>query len=333
MTQGGRNFFVGAVAIFGLVGLVLLLVLFGEVDRFIKPRYAITILMNDAGGLVDGSAVTLNGVPVGVVERVELADDAQYPVRVISRIDDSVQIPQPASAGVLVSLLGGRSTLLLEADFGPDVTAFYEKDGSASIHGAYIPLAKEFSSELKAQMQPILDAFAEFSTFAQTYSELGTNLNEMIKPADGQGGLGDVMARLTNTLDQVAEAMDLVKGWLGDEQLKADAKEAVAGANELLTKASGAVDEFTTLAKNLDTRSDDVAKRLFVVSDDLSKLLEDVNSLVDRTKSGEGTLGMLISNPDLYNSLNDAAVRLEQALREAQLLIEKLRQEGVNIKL
>ena len=53
----------------------------------------------------------------------------------------------------------------------------------------------------------------------------------------------------------------------------------------------------------------------------------------DFASEGNGTVGMLLNNPDLYNSLTEAAVRLQRVLEEVQLLIEKLKAEGVQIKL
>ncbi len=333
MSEAGRNFFVGAASIIGLLGVVLLLILFGEFDRVLQPRYEVTIILNDAAGLMNGSPVTLNGVPVGIVDRVVLEPDDTSPVRAVAMIDQHIEIPKPATASVLVSMLGGRSTLQIDAEFGPNVLEKFARDGSAVIHGTYLPMMQELANTLSLQMQPIFDTFEDFGEFAETYSELGKNLNELVKPADGEGNLREVMLRLTQTLDQVSEAITLAKEWLGDEQMRGDMRQAVASAKELLTKSSEAVDQFTTLAGNLDARTDEVASRLVVVSDELAKMLEEVNGLVTRTKNGEGTLGMLITNPDLYRSLQDAATRLEQALREAQLLIQKLREEGVNIKL
>ena len=333
MKEGSRDFFVGLVSIVGLLGIVMLLILFGEMDRFIQPRYPITIVINDAAGLIEGSAVTLNGVPVGMVERVSLERDPEKSVRVVAQIDEHIEIPSPAVAKVQVSLLGGRSTLLLEADFSPEATTVYVTDGSAIIEGEYVAFADELAAKLEGQMQPIFDAFEDFSEFSTTFAELGQNINELVKPGEGEENLREVMSRLTTTLDQVSVALELANSWLGDEQLKTNVRDAVANANELLKRSTQAVDEFAAIAKNLDGRTEEVASRLVAVSDELALLLEDVNGLVDRTAAGEGTLGKLMTSPDLYNSLNDAALRLEQALREAQLLIQKLREEGVNIKL
>ena len=54
---------------------------------------------------------------------------------------------------------------------------------------------------------------------------------------------------------------------------------------------------------------------------------------LDLATNGQGTMGQLMNNPDLYNSLKDATTRLDKALTEFQLLAEKFRTEGVRLKL
>ena len=46
-----------------------------------------------------------------------------------------------------------------------------------------------------------------------------------------------------------------------------------------------------------------------------------------KANAGEGSLGMMLNNPDLYNALTDAAVRLERTLVEIQLFIQKVKAE------
>jgi hypothetical protein len=67
------------------------------------------------------------------------------------------------------------------------------------------------------------------------------------------------------------------------------------------------------------------------VADSLSATLEDVRRLTRLASEGQGTVAQMLNNPDLYNSMTDAAQRLERALTEAQLLIEKYKAEGVPI--
>jgi hypothetical protein len=43
-------------------------------------------------------------------------------------------------------------------------------------------------------------------------------------------------------------------------------------------------------------------------------------------------VGKLLQDPKLYNNLNDAAVRLGQAIDEVKNLLEKVRKEGLPLK-
>ena len=46
-------------------------------------------------------------------------------------------------------------------------------------------------------------------------------------------------------------------------------------------------------------------------------------------QQGEGTIGEMMKNPDLYRNLEAASGRLEQVLIDIQLLVEQVREEGV----
>jgi hypothetical protein len=134
-------------------------------------------------------------------------------------------------------------------------------------------------------------------------------------------------------LDQASEAFALASEWLGDEQMRADAKAAVTKAASLIEKASAAVDRYTELADQIEANADALLAELVELSDEAAATLGDVRRLSRLAREGEGTIGQALNNPDLYNSLNDAATRLEQTLREVQLLIQKIKAEGVQVDL
>ena len=66
--------------------------------------------------------------------------------------------------------------------------------------------------------------------------------------------------------------------------------------------------------------------------DALGATLEEVRRVAKLASEGQGTAGQLLNNPDLYNSLNDAAVRLNRTLTDLQVLIQQLRAEGFIIQ-
>jgi phospholipid/cholesterol/gamma-HCH transport system substrate-binding protein len=342
MNEGMRNFIVGITSIVALLGLAVLLFNFGELDRFFHPRYEIKLITSNASGLRPGSGVDFNGVPVGVVESVVVEPNPVNPVRIVLSIEKDAQIPQRVDVSAAHPLIGGGARLQLTATPTPDgsVGPLFLRDGSAeltaSIGGGMI---EEMTAALDRRLEPLTKAVESFSSLSQTYVNLGQRLNEMIQPqtkesiaAGTDPNVHTAVIRLNNALDDLREGVDMARQWLGDEQLRTDTKAAVAGATELMERISGAVERYTSLADSLQTNSDDLAKRLMPVVDALAVTLEDVRRLTKLASEGHGTMAQLLNNPDLYNSMNDAAVRLERALTEAQLLIEKFKAEGVPVR-
>ena len=82
---------------------------------------------------------------------------------------------------------------------------------------------------------------------------------------------------------------------------------------------------------SLDARADTLATKLATLSDDAGAVLEEVRVLTTLASKGEGSMGELMSNPELYQSLTDAAQQLDQLLVEARLLIGKVMTEGMPI--
>ncbi|MDY7110111.1 MAG: MlaD family protein [Planctomycetota bacterium] len=339
MKEAVRNFLVGLTSIIALLGLAALLLLFGELDRVIHPRYLLTINTDHASGLRPGSAVELNGVPIGVVDEILVQEHAKYPVRVRALIDQDVSIATTAEPFAAASLLGGAS--VLEIQMGPieDDTRFHPHDDSAAITGPIrFRLFEQIKAELDARMEGIEAALDRFNTLSTTYEQVGKNLNELLGPqdetalAEGEApNLRAAVTKLYEVLDTAEQALALARDWLGDEQMKADARAAVENAGTLIERASDTLDRFTALAGELEGDADELVKRLLPVADELAVTLEEIRRLTRLATEGEGTVALLLNNPDLYLSLEDAATRLEAALREVQLFIEKAKAEGLPI--
>ncbi len=336
MTETNRNFIVGLTAILSLVGLVMLLMLFGELERVFNPQYVVTINTHHAAGLRKGSGIELNGVPIGVIDQIGTQRDAPYTVKVIALVKTSERIPINAEPFADSSLLGGSATLVLEAPrtVADGTVQFLPTDGSAQISGEIRSrLIEQITTELDARMAPITEALLQFA-------QLGENLNTMFQApdpdapeADRQKNLHTAMAQLNTVLDDVHEALELAKRWLGDEQLLVDAKEAVRKANVLIDSAATTIDQYGKLAATLESDADALTKKLLPVADDLASTLEEVKRVARLAREGQGSIALLLNSPDLYLSLTDAAIRLERALTDLQLLVQKIRAEGIPIDL
>ncbi len=334
MRDSVRNFLVGVFSIGALVGVSALLMMFGELDRVFKQRYTVTIDLNNGGGIRAGSLVTYNGVPIGQVDSLTLKGDIDHPVRVHALVGTEYSLPGNVSPVIQASLIGGGATLELQSQ-GATSLADLPKDGSAAIKGVHLSLAEQISAELDRRTQPLIDSLESFNRLSAAWTDLGQNLNELVRPGDPGDETPTIrtaVIKLNETLDHANEAIRLASGWLGDEQIRLDASSAVHKASALLDQASQTVDRYAKLADQFREDSHQVVTRLTPLMDEMSRTLEQVRVLARQAAEGDGTVGLLLNNPDLYNSLNDAAGRLQRTLSLVESLVEKIKAEGLTIE-
>ncbi len=344
MKSTGRNFMVGLVSIVALMSFATLLMLFGELDDLTAKRYRVDIYMNSTGGLREGSTVQLNGVPVGRVDRVDLyqsPDHPGFPVRVVTKIEEQVNIPDDVTGIVEAQLIAGASSLLLKTSVPePGETVDHlAKDGTASIEVIHKPLMEQLISELDARTQPLVRAMEAFEQLSHTYIEVGKNLNTLITPQtteDIESGeapnLHAAIARFHTVIDETQTSLQLAQNWLGDEQLRTELRDAVIHARQLIEDAAATLAEVGTFTSKLEDHTEDFVQRLVPIADELAVIFEQMRFITEAAGSGDGTVAQLLNNPDLYNNLNDAAMRLERALREVQLFIQKVTAEGLPVR-
>ena len=172
MIHPAKNFLLGIMTIAGALGFVGLLFSFGELDPLIRQRYTLTINTNHAAGLRAGSTIELNGVPIGVVEKIMTRRNVRFPVRVVALIKSGEQIPKNVVPFATTSILGGGATLQLEgAPSDPARAEFLAVDGSATIESVIgSRLIEQVRSELDSLVTPLV--------------ELANNLNRFLKQPD-----------------------------------------------------------------------------------------------------------------------------------------------------
>lgn len=252
-------------------------------------------------------------------------------------IDQSVAIPDHARPQILAPLIGGSAVLRLQAEPRDETNVdFLARDGSARLTGRYDRPVDVVIRQLDERLEPLISSLRKVEDVSDTYIELGRNLNDLVRAGDDPDAptnLRTAVESLNILFDDSREALALARNWLGDEQLRHDAHRAVENANTLITEATEAVRGVTTIARRVETDVDLLMNRLMPVADQLDATLTEVRAVVRKIDNADGTAGRLINDPDLYQSLDDAAYRLERVLVEIQLLAEQFRNEGVPLNL
>ena len=328
-----RDAVIGLAAIAGVSACIAMLLAFGSLREMTREAYDVTIRLNRAGGLRYGSQVTLDGVPIGVVDAVALEMQETNPVRITCRLDDWVLIPVDNLVQVETALIGGGTRLsILSLDPNGGRAVFASSDVPV-LTGEFLTLDESLVRALDTKMLPVTESFKEVGALASVYGDLGRRLNDMVGAApDDEEGLAASVVRINRTLAEAERAFNIAGDWLGDEQLQEDAKQAVFKANLFIERAADAAVAAGELATELGEEAPAFMARLASTADAVDATLADVRGLIGKAGNGEGTVGRLLNDPILYEDLDDAARRLDATLATLGTLIEAIKAEGVKVE-
>ncbi|HEX7009264.1 MAG TPA: MlaD family protein [Phycisphaeraceae bacterium] len=324
MEERTRNIVVGITTLAGLAGLLALLLLFGYLPAWFKEGYHVTVELPQAGGLNTSNRVYLSGIDIGEVESVSLRPPPQKGVIAVARIRSDVRIPQNARVVVeSSSLLGGSAIVAFQVD-GVDgqVEQYLPTDGSAVVQG---------------QVPSLMDLGDTIQQLSQEWKQVGQHLNRLLEPRSpdavdtGQtaANLSTVLQRVDARMAEMKEVIAGIQAYTNDEQLRQDIRAAAAGSRQLIDELSTSAQELRqTLGQSVQSLRD----RYVALADDLSHTAATIQRLVAAAEQPDGTLGKMINDPSLYNNLNDTFQRMQQAIDEMRLLIQKWKAEGVPIQ-
>lgn len=339
MTERGRNIAVGMTCLAGMVLLGVILVMFGYLPEWMEDGYEVRINLVDAGGLRMGNRAKFSGIDVGKVLEVDFTGEAESPVYAIVRVQPDVSLPANVVAEIGGGgLLGGGMTVnFVLPETEEPAKDYLARDGSAEITGTASSLAREVLNQLDAALEGPVNELtrlsANFEKLSTEWTRVGKNIGDLTEPrstkqVDEQGLPGNLAtvlartdARLTEMESMLAEANSAFAGvnkWVNDEQLREDVTATISNARELTA--------------NINTKVDELAGEYKDAADDLSSALVELRKTIELARTGEGTVGKLLNDPALFNNLNDAAERLTAVLDEANLLLEKLKKEGIPFK-
>jgi phospholipid/cholesterol/gamma-HCH transport system substrate-binding protein len=329
----------------GIVGSVAFLILFVLVflltsAKGIFRHYAtLRTYMDDASGLADGTAVRLNGITVGYLDRLALtaARDPKRTVEFEMKVQTSYlpQIPVDSHVSVAAANLLGDKFL--------NITK-----GQASQHvadGGELPaLQAQDIPEMMAQMSNVIDSFQRIVGRADNLlagveagkgnlglflkdDELYRRLNAIFAESqkvladvrNGHGTLSKILYddTLYNDLDKPIKRIDSM---LADLQAGQGTAGKLLKDPALFDEAHQTITEIHQLIAEVNAGRGTAGHLLKdpVLGQRLDDLVAKFNTTVDKINSGQGTIGQLAVNPALYDALTGTT-------REFQSLAKDMR--------
>ncbi|MEK9560455.1 MAG: MlaD family protein [Flavobacteriaceae bacterium] len=244
------------------------------------------------GGLQPGTAVSLNGYSIGTIDDISFLDESGK-LLVSFTLTTNLPIPEDSKAELYdTSVLGGKGLQIVLGT--PDMANVQNKD--TLITSVKIGMTDRITELMEPLEAKVNSAIVETDLLMR-------NLNQLLD-SDSQALLRETLKNLSDTSSSLKVIAENVS-----ENLT---------ANE---QALGTILENTAaLTSNLS----DVSKTLNEV--DLQGLFADLDSsvsnskeLLESIKNGDGAVGQLFTNEQLYISLRENLNQLEWLLQDLRL--------------
>ena len=274
------------VGLFVVAGLAAILVTIGVMTdaALFRGRYIVTTSVPDAGGIRKGDPVLMRGVNIGRILGFTISQDA-----VKLRLEIEGEYPIPADSRVELKaqgLLGG-----MVADVVPGASAQKAKWGDALPGASGIGLFNKMDSlagqadKIALRVQGLLD-------------------DDMVKNLQGAA---------SGARDSLGQLQAMLKEQRGEIRALTTSLNRSASGLEKVTAGP----ELERSLKHVDA----LTQRLDGTTATLDRSSKSLESILARMDRGEGTLGKLSKDEDLYKNASEATANLNKATVELNKLL------------
>ena len=327
MTERQLQFRVGLFVIAAMIAGLGLGFQFGNMNWFLVRTYGVQVHFDEAPGVQSGTPVRKNGVTIGSVQEV-LFDETQGGVILRLDINERFTLRRDSQARISRSLLGdatiefspGRSKELLRAD--------------ARIVGEPVTDPMQVVARMEQQMGTALESFTATS---REWQRVGQTVNSLV--STNRGHLDQVIERAAESLHEFTITMRSANAVLGDPENQEHLRATLAALPEMVEDTRLAIQTIRSAVTKMDENmanlkeatgplakhSASIASKLDSSVGSLELLLAELNQFARALSKPNGSLNMLVSDPQLYHNLNQSAAALQIVLRNLDPVVKDMR--------
>lgn len=258
-------------------------------SNIFKTSRTFYVLYNNVEGLPISAPVTINGFTIGNVKKIDFINN-EGTLIVTFDLNRDFQFSKTSTIRIYsTSLIGGKALAIIPnsqttnlAKTGDTLYGEIEKGMMETVTGNLKPLEKRIYAaldgldELLINVNSILDDKTKY------------NLKEAVS------NLNTTMASFKNTSATLDELLSVNK-----------------------TKLNQTFSNLEMTSENFAKFSDSLAQvDIQKLTASLEETIENFNSVMSKIENGEGSIGKLINDDELYNNLEGASEELEELLKD-----------------
>ncbi len=286
-----------------------------------KDGYRLYAYFDNTLGADKNTRVKLAGVNAGIIENIDIVHGR---AKLTMRIDPGVQIRSDAVASVrALGLLGDKYVSISRGSDTASLLKDGDTIGSARQPTDYDTLVSNLS-DMSAKFAVLADALNRSigsDESQQAIIESLKNIKLITEHLDSaitvnDKKLGALLDRLSNLTDSVSKIVDEDR-----EPLSKAISEFSSFSEVLNDRGPALMEEISGVAEDLRSFLKEVRKPLLVTAKNLEKgsgriesTLQSISRVTDKIDKGEGTLGRLVTDDSLYNSVDKAAAGISRQI-------------------
>lgn len=253
-----------------------------------RQAFEVVSYFDRVDGLNSGNVVYLNGIKVGSVKSMDLTPEARIKVRLSIERDFTMPVGTIAHL-TSISFIDGKSIVLILGE--SDETVPF----GGVIEGLYVDGVMEYLADKGEEIgEDLSAAFTELNAFLEN---LNTVLNDESKRA------------IDETLGNTSESTKILLNLL--EERQNELKDVILSASQAMaqldTIATDSRPQIETILSSLESS----LAELEGISEGLDKTVIQLHEILEKINNGEGTLGLLVNDPSLYNNLDSLSLELK----------------------
>ncbi|MEN6450978.1 MAG: MlaD family protein [Thermoguttaceae bacterium] len=350
MDERVMQFRVGVMVLATLIITAILLVLFGKLPQYLG-HYTVKVRFNYAPGVTNGTPVRISGVLIGRVKDVQLTDHDKK-VLVTLEIQKNRKLYSDEECSITRDLFGDTAVSFMPVS---DKAAPHVIEPNTTLEGQVSDDPTGLKRALQGPINTVTETGEALKQASQQLGRAAKNVDDM---------LSSERSRIHDVLENAAESLKAFRTVLGDRETQQRLGEAMKKLPDTLdnmnqtfrsadrsltalTRKTGR-DQRTAVERMVDTiemtertlrkfsessdpnkppPADQIANAMANINE-ITGLMRDVMARIDR---GDGSIGALLNDRQLYDRLNKAAKNVEQVTRDlkpivadAQVLSDKL---------
>ena len=334
MSEKQLQFRVGLFVLAACVVIGVMTFQFGEFRGAFSDKYTVHAHFDSAPGVLEGSPVKMNGIPIGTVQDL-LLDQGRGGVLLVLSVDAEYPLRADSKPVLQQSLLGDATV-----EFTPGVST-EPFDRSTVLEGDPPFDMMAVVMQLEKQTSVTMASFEETS---REWQLVARNINGLVDTH--RGNLHDVinqtatsLAEFTTTMKRAGNTFDNANRVIGDPQTVANLRKALSGLPQIVGETQSTITAMRKTVGTINNNLENIEKvteplgkhttsivvRLDRSLANLEVLTKELRMISQAAVRNDGSFQKFLSDPTLYRNLERSTEAMTVLLQNMNPVIRDMR--------